>query len=126
MNRIKEIFLQSDISLASMMLGLGMIFWGLFAVVMAPGDFFTFADSMKFAGTWFWFCNYVLSGSGFIYVALRRFPAMPSMLIGTHACLVWTWIAAIRGFSNVTSGVTLNFIVITMGLLLVQRSGTQK
>ena len=123
MKRTKEIFMDSDISLAAMMLGIGMIFWGGFAVVMAPGDFFTFAVTMQFAGTWFWLANYILSGIGFIYVAHQQFPSTVSLIVGAHACMVWTWIATIRGFSNITSGVTLNFIVIAMGVLLVQRSG---
>ena len=123
MNRTKEIFLESDISLASTLLGLGLIFWGLFAILMAPGDFFTFAVSMQVASTWFWFANYMGAGIGFIMAAYLRLPTGLSLIVGTHACLVWTWIAAIRGFSNLTSGVTLNGIVIVMGVLLVQRSG---
>lgn len=123
MNRIKEIVLDSDISLASMLMGVGLIMWGLVAVFMAPDDFFTFADTVKVAGTWFWLANYVGIGIGFIYVSIHGFPPFSSLLIGGYATLAWAWIAAMRGFSNFTSGVTLNFIVIVMGCLLVQRSG---
>lgn len=125
MERLKEILLESDVSLASFMMGAGLIMWGVVAIFMAPTDFFTFASSMKFLGTWFWFINYTLVGSGFIYAAIKKFPPFLSLCVGGYAALIWTWIASIRGFSNFTSGVTLNIIVIVMGILLVQRSGTK-
>ena len=123
MKRIKEILLESDLSLASFLLGLGLIFWGLFAINMAPTDFFSFADSMRVGTGWFWLANYLIGGAGFIAAAYYRFPPGLSLFVGTHACLVWTWIAVIRGYSNITSGVTLNVLVVVMGLLLTQRSG---
>lgn len=123
MKRFKEIFLESDISLACTMLGLGLIFWGCVAIYMNPADFFSFSEAMKFGTTWMWFANYAMAGCGFIWAAHRKFPPALSLLVGTHACLVWTWIASVRGFSNVTSGITLNAIVICMGALLIQRSG---
>lgn len=123
MKRLREILLESDLSLASFLLGLGLIFWGIFAIGMAPQDFFSFADSMRVGNSWFWLSNYILAGLGFMAAAYFRFPSGLSLLVGTHACLIWTWIAAIRGFSNITSGVTLNVLVVVMGLLLTQRSG---
>ena len=123
--RIKEILLDSDLSLSAFILGWAMVMWGVVAVWIAPTDFFTFADTVKLGTTWFWFWNYVAVGAGFIYCACRRFPPLPSLLIGGYGTLVWTWIAAMRGFSNFTSGVTLNAVVIVMGCLMVQRSGRQ-
>ena len=124
--RLYEILFESDLSMACFMLGLGLIAWGLVAVFMAPADFFSFADGMRFGGVWFWFANYMIAGYGFVYVAMHRFPQGISMLVGVHAGLVWTWIAGIRGFSNITSGITLNAIVIVMGFLLCQRTGVKR
>lgn len=122
MKRIKYILLEADITLASFMMGLALVAWGLVAVFKAPNDFFAFSDAMRIGNTWFWLFNYLSAGAGFLYVAYKNLPSMPSLLIGSYAILVWTWVASIRDASNLTSGVVLNLIVILMGLLLVQRS----
>jgi ABC-type uncharacterized transport system permease subunit len=44
------------------------------------------------------------------------------MLVGAWATLVWGWIAFVRLENEHTSGIVLNFIVILVGILLVQRS----
>jgi hypothetical protein len=120
--RLKEILVDSDISLASFLMGLGLWAFGLTAFFAHPEDFLTFAQSMEFTGgTLWWLANYLGAGAGFIYIAMRNFPPLGSLLIGSYASLVWIWIAYMRSYSNATSGVSLNFIVIAMGFLLVQR-----
>jgi hypothetical protein len=122
-DRLREILLDSDATLATFILGAALIVWGVTAVAVAPSDFFTFADSMHVGSMWFWFANYVLVGAGLILCAFYKFPPLPSLLIGGYAVLAWTWVASARGSANFTSGVTLNIIVIVMGCLIVQRSG---
>lgn len=124
-SRIHEILLESDLSLSALILGAAMIFWGVTAMVMAPADFFTFADTMRLGTTWFWFWNYTMVGAGFMCCAVRKFPPLTSLLIGGYAVLAWTWVASMRGSANFTSGVTLNAVVIVMGCLMVQRSGAK-
>lgn len=126
MKRINEILMDSDLSLSAFILGAALILWGMTAVIMAPEDFFTFADTMHVGSTWFWFANYVLIGFGFMCCAYRGFPPLMSLLIGGYAVLAWTWVASMRGTANFTSGVTLNAVVIVMGCLMVQRSGKQR
>ena len=121
-DRIQEILMESDLTIAAFILGWGLIFWGIVAAFMAPADLFTFAGTMRLGPSLFWVLNYILVGMGYIWVSYKRFPSFSSLMIGGYSCLVWTWIAAIRGSSNFTSGVTLNAVVIVMGVLLVQRS----
>ena len=122
-DRVKYILTESDPSLAVFLLGIGLMLWGGFAVVMRPSDFYTFSSAMELGGTWFWFLNYMGAGYGFIWLSVKGFPPTSTLIIGGYACLAWTWIAAIRGFSNVTSGVTLNALVIIVGAVMIQRSG---
>lgn len=126
MERLKYIFLDSDISLAAFLMGVGLLFWGGFAIVMDPKAFFTFTSAMEIGPTWFWLGNYLVAGAGFVYVAYKEFPAGPSLFVAVHGGLVWTWIASVRGFSNVTSGVTLNILVIIMAFIVAQRSKVRK
>jgi hypothetical protein len=120
--RLKEILLESDITLASFMLGWGLFWWGIFAFFLSPQDF-SVVDTQNVMNM-FWFFNYVGVGLGYVYVAYRKFPSMTSMLIGGYSCVIWTWVAAMKSTSsNLTSGITLNLIVIAMGILLIQRSG---
>ena len=120
--RVKEILLESDITFAVLLLGFSMILWAVFAIVMAPDDFMTFSNSMKVGATWFWFANYAIVGAGLMYVAVHRLPPGASMFFGGWGCVAWSYIAAIRGFSNITSGVTLNFLVVLVCFLIAQRS----
>ena len=120
--RLREILLDSDLTIAAFILGWGLIFWGGVAVSIRPSDLLTFAGSMEAGSPIFWVANYIGVGMGYIWVSYKRFPPLSSLLIGGYSCLVWTWIASIRGSSNITSGVTLNAVVILMGVLLVQRS----
>lgn len=122
MTRLQYILLDSDLSLAAFLLGVGLIMWGGIAVVMAPNDLLFFAADMKAAGAVFWAFNYFIAGTGFIYCAMKEFPPFTSLMVGCYCTLVWTWIAGVRGSANFTSGVTLNAIVIVMGVILVQRS----
>lgn len=125
MSRLKEILLESDITLAAFMLGIGLIAWGLVAVMMSPVDLFFFADVAK-STTWlFWLWNYEAVGAGFIWLSYKRFPPMPSLLIGAYAIIMWTWIATLRSTANLTAGLVLNFIVIIMGCILLQRSNVK-
>lgn len=123
MKRLNEIFLESDLSLAAMLMGICLVLWGLVAFIVSPSDFYSFSRDMKLGSPWLWLANYLVVGALFVAVAYHKFPPLPSLLVGTYACLVWTWVASVRGSSNVTSGVTLNILVIVMGMLLVQRSG---
>jgi hypothetical protein len=108
------------------MMGLGLIMWGLIAAVMAPSDLYTFSNNLHFGTTAFWIANYIVVGILYITAAIRNHPPMLSLLVGGYSTLIWTWIASMRGTANFTSGVTLNIIVIVMGLLLVQRSSIHK
>lgn len=121
--RLKFIMLQSDISLSVLLMGCGLVAWGTIAVIWAPSDLLTFAGDMsKVLPAWFWVWNYVGCGALFIYIALKEFPPVPSLFAALWSVLGWTHIAAIRGFSNFTSGVSLNILVIVVGLLIAQRS----
>lgn len=123
-SRLKEILLKSDLSFASFVLGVAMFVWGLVAVIMAPGDFFTFSQDMRVSwGMWFWFLNYTVVGISFMVIALHNFPPIHTLITGGYATMVWNWIASTRGYSNFTSGVTLNFVVIFLGIMVVYRSG---
>lgn len=125
MNRLKEILMHSDLTLSAFLLGIGLIVWGTIAVIMSPADMYSFANAVQSTTFLFWVFNYFFVGVGFVCVSIKKFPPLASLLVGTYATLMWTWIASIRGSSNFTAGVTLNFIVIVMGLLLVQRSAKQ-
>ena len=120
--RLRQILLESDMTLSAFLLGTGLCVWGAIAVLMSPADLYTFSDTAK-STTWlFWALNYQVAGGGLMYVAWRDFPHPWTLLVGTHATLLWTWIAAIRGMSsNFTAGVTLNYIVIVVGVLLLTR-----
>lgn len=121
--RFKFIMLESDISFAVFWMGVGLILWGVIAVVWAPGDFLTFAGDMsKVVPALVWFFNYVGCGVLFVCIALKDFPPAPSLLASLWSVLAWTYIAGIRGFSNFTSGVSLNILVIVIGLMIAQRS----
>ena len=124
MNRLKEILLDSDLTLSAFMLGVGLIAWGLVAAIASPIDLVSFTHVAQ-STTWlFWLWNYEAVGAGFVWLAWRKFPPLPSLLIGAYAAIVWSWIAAIRS-SNYTAGTILNFIVICMACLLLQRSNTK-
>ena len=123
MNRLKELLLYSELDLAAFILGIGLIAWGIIAFSIQPSDLISFSANMLVLSTLGWAMNYVLVGVGFVVCAWKKFPATLSLLVGGYACLVWTWVAAVRGASDFTSGITLNIIVIIMGVLLVQRSG---
>ena len=123
MSRIGHILLEADVTLASFLLGLGLIGWGLIALTMAPIDLVTFSNAVQ-STTWlFWLFNYEAVGAAFVYLAYANFPPTASLLTGAYAIIMWSWIAAIRdSVASYTAGTVLNFIVIIMGCILLQRS----
>jgi hypothetical protein len=122
MKRIKEILLDSPLDLSAFLLGIALVAWGIVAYFLAPDDYFNFAQATKYFSIHFWLANYILVGIGFVLTAIHRFPPVGSMLVGAWATLVWGWIAFVRLENEHTSGIVLNFIVILVGILLVQRS----
>ena len=124
LSRIKHILLQSDLSLSTFVLGIALVLWGVIAFFMVPLDLVAFVGDFSKGTPLLWAINYVVAGIGFVWVTLKGFPAMSSLLVGCYCCVMWTWIASVRNYSsNLTSGLTLNLVVIFLALLLIQRSG---
>ena len=123
MKRIGDILLRSDVTLAAFLLGWGLMAWGMIALAMSPKDLVVFTHVIQ-STTWlFWLGNYMGVGAAFVYLAYSKFPPIPSLLTGAYAIIMWSWIAAIRdSVASYTAGTVLNFIVIIMGCILLQRS----
>ena len=126
MQRLKEILFESDMTLSCFLLGLGLVMWGSIAMLLSPKDMYSFADAVKSTTFLFWCFNYYFAGFGLMYISYKKFPHPETVLIGAFCAIMWTWIASIRGSSNFTAGVTLNWIVITMGVLLLANKGHRK
>ncbi len=122
-SRIKYIFLESDLSMSSLIFGMSLMLWGMVAIMIGHVDLLAFAGPTKtIIANWIWALNYIVLGACFITVAILNHPSLLTMLVGAYASLVWTWIASIRQFPVLTSGVTLNIFVVLMGVLLIVRS----
>jgi hypothetical protein len=122
---ITDILLHADVTFAFVVLGISMIVWGIFGMIYTP-DLEWFAKGFAFeVAPWLWGLNHMCFGYGFIHCALHKFPPGRSLLIGAGAIMCWTWIAMGRPSTSFSSGMTLNFVVILMGAVLVQRSGRE-
>jgi hypothetical protein len=126
LKRIPNIFLYGDITFACVVLGMGMILWGVLGL-LRPIDLQWFAAGFALeVAPWLWGVNHLLVGVGFIHVAVRHFPRGRCLLLGTYGAVAWTWIMMGRPSSSFSSGVTLNIIIVFMSMLIVQRSGAKK
>lgn len=121
--RIAQILLTSDIGFACTVLGFASILWGIFGLIYTPDLKWFAGDFALEVAPWIWGVNSILVGCAFIHVAAHDFPAGRSLLLGSYCIMCWTWIALGRPTSSFSSGMTLNFVVIFMGAILVQRSG---
>jgi hypothetical protein len=120
-----EVLLEGDIRFAGTVLGMAMMVWGVLAAFVSPNDINWFAGDFVFRQTWFWFANHFFCGAFWIWCSVKRFPHPQSMLLGSWCVLMWTMIQVSRPSASYTSGMTLNFVVIFMGLMLIYRSGKQ-
>jgi hypothetical protein len=118
-----DIILHADFQLAGLMLGLSMVMWGCISTFVAPNDIAWFAQDFIFQSTVFWFINHTGAGILWIYASVKKYPHPLSMLLGSWCAMMWTFVQVSRPTSTYTSGMTLNFVVIAMGILLVYRSG---
>lgn len=125
-DRIVDILLHGDITFGCVILGLGMIMWGILGLFHQP-DLVWFAKGFALeVAPWLWGMNHMVAGYMFIHCALHHFPPGRSLMFGSYCVMLWTWIAMGRPASSFSSGVTLNFIIILMGAILVQRSGRHR
>jgi hypothetical protein len=120
---LARILIDGDLSLVAVLLGFGMIVWGSIGIFLNPQDLFVFAKDFAFQMPIFWGINSIGLGFAFLWVAVKKFPAGPCLLLGTYCVTVYTWIAVSRAVSSITSGVTLNLLVIVVGALIIHRSG---
>ena len=121
--RIWHIIMHGNIEFACVVLGHGMVLWGLIGA-LHPSDLVWFASGFAFEVYPFvWAINHIAIGLGFIYVGTHYLPRWPCLLLGTYGAVVWTWIMMSRPSSSLSSGVTLNVIIVFMSMLIVQRSG---
>lgn len=124
--RLSEILLDSDITFACVVLGFGAILWGIFGLIY-PADLVWFAGGFALeVAPWFWGLNSMVVGYGFVHVALHNFPQGRCLMLGSYCIMCWTWIALGRPASSFSSGMTLNFVIIFMGALLIQRTGRRR
>lgn len=123
LNRLRYIWLESDMSLSNMLFGLSLILWGAVAATMGQQDLHTFAGPLdNVVATWVWVLNYFVLGGLFISVSLLNNPPLLGLITGTYATFIWIWISAIRNYPVFTSSVALNSFVIIIGFLLIIRS----
>ena len=120
-----EVLLEGDIRFGGLVLGMAMMMWGVLGAFISPKDITWFAADFVFSNSWFWFANHFLGGLAWVWCSVKRFPHPQSMLLGSWCVLMWTMIQVSRPSATYTSGMTLNFVVIFMGLMLIYRSGKQ-
>ena len=119
-----DVLAKADMRLSCVMLGLGLMMWGIIGVAYVPHEVTRAASRFALGDNAFlWAMNYFGVGAGYIWVGVRNLPHPQSMLLGCYSAMIWTMIAVARPTDTFTSGVTLNLIVVIMGLMLVQRSG---
>lgn len=123
LSRLRYVLLESDPSLAGLMFGIALLVWGFVAINIGKHDLIAFAGPLNAVfASWVWVLNFIGLGVLFLVVTMLNFPPMLSLFVGSYACIIWTWLASLRKFPVATSGVTLNIMVIVMGLLLIVRS----
>ena len=119
-----RIITTGDLTLAGVLMGFAMILWGLIGVFVSPPvDMQWFVRDFVLSSVPFWFCNHVGAGAAFIWCSVRKFPHPQSLFLGAYCTMMWTFIAVSRPVASFTSGMTLNLVVILMGVLLIHRSG---
>lgn len=124
--RMADIALHGDITFAVMMLGACCILWGSIGLIHIP-DLEWYAKGFAFeVAPWVWGINHIGFGVALIHLAVRKFPPGRSLLIGTYGVMCFTWVAMGRPSSSMSSGVTLNFILVFMSACVVQRSGRHR
>lgn len=119
-----DVLAKGDMQLSAVMMGFGLILWGSIGVIQFPSE--VERAAVKFAlgsSPILWALNYIGVGMAFIWVGVKKFPHPQSVLLGSYCAMIWTMIAAARPTENMTSGTSLNVVVIIMGLMLIQRSG---
>lgn len=122
-DRIIFILLHGDITFACAVLGMAMIMWGVLGLSYTS-DLKWFASGFVMeVAPWFWGINHMAAGYAFIHCALHHFPPGRSLMFGSYCVMCWTWIAMGRPAASFSSGMTLNFVIILMGAILIQRSG---
>jgi hypothetical protein len=122
MNGLAEVLTKGDIRFACLALGCAMIAWGIIGYLFNPADIAWFAKDFFLKSELFWFLNCTLVGVGYLYVASRNLPEIPSLMLGVYSSCMWSLIAVSRPAASYTSGITMNFVVILMGAVLIHRS----
>lgn len=121
--RVEHIIMRGDITFAILMLGVCCIMWGVIGLMYKPDlEWYARGFALEIA-PWLWGFNHIAFGVALIHCAVWNFPPGRSLMIGTYGVFCFTWVAMGRPASSMSSGVTLNFILIFMSALLIQRSG---
>jgi hypothetical protein len=114
-----------DVSMVLLLGGLGLILWALLGITLRTEEFATYICSLPIGNKTFWIINYISVGSSMWWLAAKKLPALPSLLIGTWICTIWSWVALARITSEdifQTNSATPVFYIL-IGLLIIQRSG---
>lgn len=124
MSQLSHIILDGDISMLCLLGGLGLLMWAGFGVFMFVGDLAAYTSMFPLGNGWFWAGNYALCGLLMWYLVANHFPPLPSLLIGSWVCVIWTWVAMARMTTVATlqTGNAISIVYILIGLLIVQRS----
>lgn len=123
---MQAIIMQGDITFAIFMLGICCILWGTVGMIHTPDlEWYAKGFALEVA-PWLWGVNHIGFGIALMHCAVRSFPAGRSLMIGTYGVMCFTWVAMGRPASSMSSGVTLNFILVLMSAILIQRSGRKR
>jgi hypothetical protein len=124
LTQLKYQLLDGDIGMLLILGGLGLILWALFGMFMFVDDLAAYTKMFPFGNGWFWVTNYILCGIAMIFLAARRLPALPSLLIGSWVCVIWTWasLARMTVVATYQTGNATSIVYILVGLLIIHRS----
>jgi hypothetical protein len=125
-HNIAHILMHGDLSLVGILLGFGMIMWSVVGLVIIPGDLYKFAEDFFFVAPLFWAFNGMAVGIANIALSCRGYPQGWTLALGIYGTVIYTWIAVARPVASVTSGVTLNVLVVIIHCLLIHRSGVPR
>lgn len=122
--QLMYIILEGDISLVTLLGGLGLILWAAFGLWRFGLDLQAYADIFPFGNATFWALNYILCGIGMWWMVAAQFPSLFSLLIGGWIWTIWSWsfFARSTAVATLQTGNATSIIYIIIGLLIIHRS----
>lgn len=124
--RLRDILLNGHIDFASVVLGFAMMVWATLGQ-FHQADIAWFAKDFAFQWSGaVWTTVYYVCGFMFVYLPLRTYPPVLTLVFSTFCISLFSMIAVSRPSASFTSGWTLNVVVIFMAAVLAQRSGVRR